>query len=220
MIRKTKKSLFASSGRSMIEMLGVLAVIGVLSVGGIAGYSKAMTQYKLNKQTDNLNHIIRAVDAHHGSYEMGIITGSLISMGEIPQEMIKKDDTYFVWDAWDNALYVSCQSDHGIVLYYNIDVSSEHSVQICQNFVNIAKAWHSVIGNVQVVMKDASDAWGGSTLYGDKACKKYPGRTCIKDATVSDISNFCNSLVNGEGMSNVHMKIIWYDGCLGMEPFK
>ena len=31
-----------SSGRSMIEMLGVLAIIGVLSVGGIAGYSKAM----------------------------------------------------------------------------------------------------------------------------------------------------------------------------------
>ena len=31
-----------SFGRSMIEMLGVLAIIAVLSVGGIAGYSKAM----------------------------------------------------------------------------------------------------------------------------------------------------------------------------------
>lgn len=37
------------SGRSMIEMLGVLAIIGVLSVGGIAGYSKAMYKYKLTK---------------------------------------------------------------------------------------------------------------------------------------------------------------------------
>ena len=27
------------SGRSMVEMLGVLAVIGVLSIGGIAGYT-------------------------------------------------------------------------------------------------------------------------------------------------------------------------------------
>lgn len=35
-------------GRSMIEMLGVLAIIGVLSVGGIAGYTKAMTKYKTN----------------------------------------------------------------------------------------------------------------------------------------------------------------------------
>ena len=36
-------------GRSMIEMLGVLAIIAVLSVGGIAGYSKAIQMYKLNK---------------------------------------------------------------------------------------------------------------------------------------------------------------------------
>ena len=36
-------------GRSMIEMLGVLAIIGVLSVGGIAGYSKAMEKWKINK---------------------------------------------------------------------------------------------------------------------------------------------------------------------------
>ena len=40
-------------GRSMVEMLGVLAIIGVLSVGGIAGYSKAMeniilTNYVIN----------------------------------------------------------------------------------------------------------------------------------------------------------------------------
>ncbi len=38
------------TGRSMVEMLGVLAIIGVLSVGAIAGYSKAMMKYKLNKQ--------------------------------------------------------------------------------------------------------------------------------------------------------------------------
>ena len=39
-------------GRSMIEMLGVLAIIGVLSVGGIAGYTKAMTKYKTNATTE------------------------------------------------------------------------------------------------------------------------------------------------------------------------
>ena len=38
------------SGRSMVEMLGVLAIIGVLSVGAMSGYSKAMMKYKLNKQ--------------------------------------------------------------------------------------------------------------------------------------------------------------------------
>ena len=42
---KFKKS---QSGRSMVEMLGVLAIIGVLSVGGIAGYSLSMRRHRAN----------------------------------------------------------------------------------------------------------------------------------------------------------------------------
>jgi len=45
------------SGRSMIEMLGVLAIIGVLSVGGIAGYSKAMQKYRINKTIEQITLI-------------------------------------------------------------------------------------------------------------------------------------------------------------------
>ena len=37
------------TGRSMVEMLGVLAIIGVLSVGGISGYSRAMSKYRANE---------------------------------------------------------------------------------------------------------------------------------------------------------------------------
>ena len=37
------------SGRSMVEMLGVLAVVGVLSVGSIAGYTYAMNKYYANE---------------------------------------------------------------------------------------------------------------------------------------------------------------------------
>ena len=37
------------SGRSMVEMLGVLAVVGVLSVGGIAGYTYAMNKHYANE---------------------------------------------------------------------------------------------------------------------------------------------------------------------------
>ena len=32
---------------------GVLAIIAILSVGGIAGYSKTMTMYKINKWKEN-----------------------------------------------------------------------------------------------------------------------------------------------------------------------
>ena len=40
------------SGRSMVEMLGVLAIIGVLSVGGIAGYSLSMRRHRANQIAD------------------------------------------------------------------------------------------------------------------------------------------------------------------------
>ena len=35
--------------RSMVEMLGVLAIVGVLSAGALAGYTKAMYQHKINQ---------------------------------------------------------------------------------------------------------------------------------------------------------------------------
>ena len=56
-----KKLNFYQSGRSMVEMLGVLAIIGVLSVGAIAGYQKAMFKYKMNKTMDIISHAIRRV---------------------------------------------------------------------------------------------------------------------------------------------------------------
>ena len=58
-------------GRSMIEMLGVLAIIGVLSVGGIAGYSKAMQKYRINKTIEQITLIagnIRSFFAPQGNF--------------------------------------------------------------------------------------------------------------------------------------------------------
>ena len=49
------------SGRSMIEMLGVLAIIGVLSVGGIAGYSQAMNKFKVSKATDQIQTMVQNI---------------------------------------------------------------------------------------------------------------------------------------------------------------
>lgn len=52
-----KKSII-QQGRSMIEMLGVLAIIGVLSVGGLVGYSKAMERYRINETINQISHIV------------------------------------------------------------------------------------------------------------------------------------------------------------------
>lgn len=61
----------------MIEMLGVLAIIAVLTVGGIAGYSKAMTQFKVNKIIAETNQIIAAAHEYASKDKSFIIPGAL-----------------------------------------------------------------------------------------------------------------------------------------------
>lgn len=39
----------SQSGRSMLEMLGVLAIVGVLALGGLTGYQLAMCRYRANE---------------------------------------------------------------------------------------------------------------------------------------------------------------------------
>ena len=51
------------SGRSMIEMIGVLALIGVLSIGGIIGYATAMEKYRANKAVDEIQTLIANVQS-------------------------------------------------------------------------------------------------------------------------------------------------------------
>ncbi len=43
------------SGRSMVEMLGVLAIVGVLSVGGLAGYTTAMNKYRATEIMNSIS---------------------------------------------------------------------------------------------------------------------------------------------------------------------
>lgn len=55
--------LHNNKGRSMVEMLGVLAIIGVLSIGGIQGYTLSMRRYKANEIIDVANKYATAAFA-------------------------------------------------------------------------------------------------------------------------------------------------------------
>ena len=82
------------NGRSMIEMLGVLAIIGVLSVGGIAGYSIAMMKYRTNKTIEQISMIVTNVRTLFGSQKNykalgATTTGSLIAKAKLfPDELL------------------------------------------------------------------------------------------------------------------------------------
>ena len=87
-----KRTCAASeSGRSMVEMLGVLAIIGVLSGAGLAGYSHAMKKHKLNQTLEEMQTIIGNVRAKfaHQSRAREIGLEQAVQLGIFPENMVK-----------------------------------------------------------------------------------------------------------------------------------
>ena len=131
------------NGRSMVEMLGVLAIIGVLSVGGIAGYSKAMNKYKINKTTDQVSMLvanIRTLFSSQGNYE-GLNNASAIRFGVVPEDMYTgtpgaNASTYEIKNAFNGAVTIATDNaregitgNDAFVIAYN-GLSSEACVTI------------------------------------------------------------------------------------------
>ena len=78
------------SGRSMIEMLGVLAIVGVLSIGGIAGYSKAMSKYRTNKTLDQVSMLITNIRTTYSQQQTynGLDNALAIDMNLVPDDLV------------------------------------------------------------------------------------------------------------------------------------
>ena len=55
------------TGRSMVEMLGVLAIVGVLSVGGVYGYGVAMKKHKANELLHQASMLASSIAAQIAS---------------------------------------------------------------------------------------------------------------------------------------------------------
>ena len=121
-VKHDHNNIIEQSGRSMIEMLGVLAIIGVLSVGGIAGYSKAMTKFKINKTADQVSQIvtnIRTLYAQQTSYS-GLNNATAISMGVIPDELGTNATTGLLTNTFGGQVFVDGYGryHHGVIGFH------------------------------------------------------------------------------------------------------
>ncbi len=88
-----KKNNSEQNGRSMIEMLGVLAIVGVLSIGGIAAYAKAMAKYRMNRviyQATMLISNIRILYTNQKGFS-GLSETTAVEFEVAPLDMIVKE---------------------------------------------------------------------------------------------------------------------------------
>ena len=99
---KTEEIKHPESGRSMVEMLGTLAIMGVLSIGGITGYQYGVTKYKSNETMDELNRraMMYGLQMENGDLLSGTILrngefGDKTTLGYGVEGFVSGDPTYF-----------------------------------------------------------------------------------------------------------------------------
>ena len=165
------------TGRSMIEMLGVLAIIGVLSIGGIAGYSNAMKKYKINKAVEEITHLsqnIRRLYANQKSY-LGIECNGnnedegckIIKKANLaPEEMYQNQQNQnLIYDPWGNEVsiwvddkYASGSDNKAFIIYFDMYNKQDICIEL------MSQDWSSLDGLVAV---------GGNP--GDEVVQSYYG---------------------------------------------
>ncbi len=131
------------SGRSMVEMLGVLAIIGVLSIGGIAGYSTAMRKYQANQIIEAANKYAFIV---YNSCQQAIINGTV---DDVDSCSYSDEDASFDPPLFANSNIEQIEAVKDID--YNVVTSTDEgdyvSVVIFFNDNNICKATKSLIND-------------------------------------------------------------------------
>ena len=193
------------SGRSMVEMLGVLAIIGVLSVGAISGYSKAMMKYKLNKQIGQISYILNNMIIEHEKLDRaysslnnsgGDMTPSFIKLGLVPEEMVSQNKAS-LYDVFNNRVYIWGGEDVG--RYFRLTINLEqNSMDACFNLYNFAKANSADLWQTLFYKGTENGESGGYRVYGDKYCTA--NNICLKNMTISEMEercSFCKDGLNG-----------------------
>ena len=205
-------------GRSMIEMLGVLAIIAVLSVGGIAGYSKAMEKYKMNKVISEYSFMISGLLEHLNSLKQNSsdVSGTKNGLADfaeaaniIPGTWKKASATSLI-DSYGNGIvmYLGATQNDGKLLVLDFWLGGKDKsfdVKFCREFFyNIAYPLHPVVIHASM-HRNEQGAIRANTWRGDAYCGG--SSQCLRDITLSDINSACHTCVNGKEDCAV---ILWF----------
>ena len=178
-------------GRSMVEMLGVLAIIGVLSVGGISGYSKAMAKYKLTKAQDQITMLlmnIRTAYATSPNYS-GLDSQAVVDYHIAPGDMISGNNLFGAFGPVDVAECdaAACgvlANANALSSYFYIKMSSL-GVETCMSLAS--SDWGSD-GLAGLIVSNAADPYGPGDLPLDLATAITACEGAAGDQTSADIT--------------------------------
>lgn len=181
-------------GRSMVEMLGVLAIIGVLSAGALAGFNKAMLQHKLNKHIDEIGYLLSTAilnqdklkDAHFGMINELKALGAFTWPIEAYTPIWPGQGYPAVNDSLGNQIWfenytteeypsVGDEIDLGVYL-----PQSDFTNKICYNYINVFKNFADEIEGIYV----------RRSIEGEASKRKiYLGKNCVAGSCLSKMTN-------------------------------
>lgn len=186
---------FNELGRSMVEMLGVLAIIGVLSVGAISGYSKAMFKYKLNKQAEQISALLFAVQQGiqgYTLYEGKYITEYFKKLNLLPEGITEKGN--YIYDSLGNqiALYSATNKKISLVIpTWNSALSKDTMLQSCWQIMQAVKEYQDS-PNLMSLMVQA----GKTVLYYYSSywfsCKS---NQCLNQTSIEELRKTCSDFI-------------------------
>lgn len=188
----------SENGRSMVEMLGVLAIIGVLSAGAIAGYSKAMFQHKLNQFTDAHSLLLQncmflAPKLEGNTSQTTYYTEKLAAMNMIPSGF-KYYDSTFLEDMFHNKIKPTIQKNGSFGITYHFS-QTDGGQALCRQIFIIARENSGILTSIYSDNGESAargdEHSASQSFYGDSSCHTN-NRSCLSQMTISQMSDICN----------------------------
>ena len=202
------------SGRSMIEMIGVLVVVGLLGAGALLAYGKAMDRYRVNTLINQVNQIVintrNAFNLHDSrgykslafqvkamsdkNYDNRKIADKL---GLFPESIVRNDYKnvydgniqYFVDGAFKN--------DDGKAFILELySIPTEACIEI------VTKNWQTGLGLIAMKVKGSADGYSiQSTAFQGNCKTQYKngvGLFCAADfpITLAQAVTVCDYIKN------------------------
>ncbi len=198
----------SENGRSMVEMLGVLAIVGVLSVGTIAGYSKAMMKYRLNQYSQAISMLVNNVlsikeQLQHKPDTSTYFNTLLYKLNLVPDGIIYNENSIYLHDRWFNnsilVVYNNSKYTGANGNTYNFDMgfirfdfsrASQQGSEVCHTAITAIKENAGNIEYLQLLQYSDSD---NTSEYSDQILAKE-----LQLITLNRIDQLCNQCTNYE----------------------